>query len=114
VLHRDPNKPKAKGYEHGRTEETEEAEETVKLVDGSRDVDQPLTYFTRGHLQKGEYLLFYRAAFRDPVYATAAGGVGGTGDDEFMADPRSKKDLQTAKQMDASFNSKHSAVRAKR
>ena len=38
--------------------------EMFKLVDGARDkVGSPLIFFYRKKLQKGKYILFYRAAF---------------------------------------------------
>ena len=42
----------------------EENTQTVKLIDGNRSVDMPLVYFKRWKLPAGEYLLFYRVAFR--------------------------------------------------
>jgi len=34
------------------------------LVDGTRDSDTAVTYFTRDKLKRGEYVLFYRVAFK--------------------------------------------------
>jgi hypothetical protein len=48
------------------------------LLDGDRSVDQPLVNFTRSKLAAGNYLLFYRCAWKDPVFKGS--GIGGTGD----------------------------------
>ena len=49
---------------HTPEDQFEENTETVVLVDGHRGVDMPLIYIKRNRLPAGEYLLFYRAAFK--------------------------------------------------
>ena len=68
----------------------------MKLVDGERGVDQQIVYFSRPKLQAGEYLLFYRCAFKDPPYG--GGGIGGTGD--LGEAPGKKKSDPKAAKMD--------------
>ena len=41
--------------------------EELKLVDGMKDNDRPVVYLSRRQLKRGEYLLFYRAAFTEEV-----------------------------------------------
>ena len=74
--------------------------ETIKLVDGERGADKQCIYFNRAKLPAGEYLLFYRCAFKDPPYGGS--GIGGTGDHLEAI----KKVDPNAPQMDGSFNSK--------
>ena len=38
----------------------------VKFVDGHRGVGMPLCYIKRNKIVAGEYLIFYRAAFKYP------------------------------------------------
>ena len=42
----------------------DENTETVKLIDGHRGTECPLIYLKRNKLPAGEYLIFYRVAFR--------------------------------------------------
>jgi hypothetical protein len=52
---------------HTPDDQFEENTETVKLIDGHRGVDMPTVYLKRHRIPAGEYLIFYRAAFKiDP------------------------------------------------
>jgi len=44
----------------------EDNTELVKFVDGHRGVGMPLCYIRRNKIVAGEYLIFYRAAFKFP------------------------------------------------
>ena len=48
-------------------EQFDENNETVRLVDGHRGTEVPLIYIKRPRMPAGEYLIFYRAAFRYPA-----------------------------------------------
>ena len=46
-------------------EEFDSDTEEIKLIDGMKDSDRPVVYLSRQSLKKGEYLLFYRVAFKE-------------------------------------------------
>jgi hypothetical protein len=64
-----------------RIDSDETESEVLRLVDGERSVDQPLVYFSRNKLAAGNYLLFYRCAWKDASFGGA--GIGGTGEYDF-------------------------------
>ena len=45
-------------------DQLEDNTETVRLIGGHRGTDIPLCYIKRSKMLAGEYLIFYRAAFR--------------------------------------------------
>ena len=55
-------------------EQSDSDTEELRLVDGWKDSGRPVVYLSRRHLKKGEYLLFYRAAWTDEVTNFDASG----------------------------------------
>ena len=49
---------------HTPDDQFDENTETVRLIDGHRGVEMPVCYMKRAKITAGEYLIFYRVAFR--------------------------------------------------
>ena len=59
----------------------------MRLIDGARCVDMPLCYFKKNNMKAGEYLIFYRSAFRHDPSAS----IKSSGTSKFVGSPGSRK-----------------------
>ena len=78
---------------HTPDDQFEENTETVRLIDGHRGVEMPVCYMKRAKITAGEYLIFYRVAFRHEPKQQKGGGSGSsplrTGGNSKLASPGS-------------------------